>query len=420
MAFARPRGSLVMGCLAAAMLVGCGGSGGDGTGTTNPTPAISIALSSSTLSIAQGAAGNVTVNLTRSGGFTGDVAISVTGLPTGVTVSSATIAAGSTSVTLSFVVAAAAAGNSSITIGASGSGVSSVSASLALTVSAAAPTGSFTLTGNTSAPTITQGGSATVVITINRSGGFAGTVALAVSGASNGLTATLSSPSTAGTVDTLTLSASGTATVGAQNVTVTGTATGIANQSFTMQASVIAQTTSGNVTWQFCGTLGIPMWVAFQDGTGAWTHISGTSDAYTFNITQATGGVAYVRPSGTGFDLEVFYGSKADLQGRTNEVCNGAAGTGKTVTAPVAGTSLGDIVLAGLGPSSGALSGSTLTFSNVPSGNVDLIAGRTTLTLSGQTPSFSLAKMIIRRNLNPADGSALSIIDFGAAEAEVV
>ncbi len=417
MAFAQSRG-LAAACLSAAMLVACGGGGGDGTGSTNPTPAISIGLSSSTLSIVQGTAGNITVSLTRSGGFSGDVAIAVTGLPTGITVSTATIASGSTSATLTFAVAASvAAGNSSITISASGSGVSTVSASLSLTVSAAAPTGNFTLTANTSAPTITQGSSATVVITINRGGGFTGAVALTVSGASNGLTATLSSPSTTGTTDTLTLAASATATLGAQSVIVTGTATGLSNQTVTVQASVTAQTTSGNVTWQFCGTLGIPIWVAFQDGTGAWTHVTGTNDSYSFNITQSVGGVAYVRPSGTGFDLEVFYGSKADLQGRANEVCNGAAGAGKTVTAAVAGTSVGDIVLASLGPSSGTLAGSTETFSNVPNGNVDLVAGRTTLTINGTTASFSLAKMIIRRNLNPAAGSALSTIDFGAAEA---
>ncbi|HEY2163152.1 MAG TPA: hypothetical protein VGH04_04140 [Gemmatimonadaceae bacterium] len=101
----------------------------------------------------------------------------------------------------------------------------------------------------------------------------------------------------------------------------------------TVQPAITAQTSSGNVTWQFCGRLGIPIWVAFQDGTGAWTHVTGTNDSYTFNITQAVGGVAYVLPFSTGgFDLEVFCGSKADLQGRANEVCNGAAGAGKMVT----------------------------------------------------------------------------------------
>ncbi len=419
MSHARSRCLLAITILGAIVFGACGGSDDNG-GTTTLTPAISIALSASTLSVAQGAAGNVTVNLTRTGGFSGDVSIAATGLPTGVTVSSATIASGATSATLTFAVApTVATGASTITINASGSGVTTASATLALTVTATAVTGNYTLTASPAAPSIAQGGAATVVITVNRTGGFAGAVALSVTGAANGLTATLSTPSTTGTTDTLTLTASATATVGAQTLTIKGTSTGLADQTVTVQASVTAQTTSGNVTWQFCGRLGIPVFVAFQDGTsGAWTHVTGTNDSYSFNINQAVGGVAYVLPFGTGgFDLEVFYGSKADLQGRANEVCNGAAGAGKTVTAPVAGTSTGDIVSGSLGTSAGVFSGSTLTFSNVPSGNVDLVTGRSTLTINGTSFSLDLTKMIIRRNLNPAAGSALPALDFGASEA---
>lgn len=414
-------GRSVAGAVLGAMLLlaGCGGGGGDG-GTTTPTPAISITLSSSTLTVVQGTAGNVTVNLTRSGGFTGDVTVSVAGQPTGVTISSTTIASGASSATLTFVASATAViGNATITVTASGTGVTSTSATLALTVNAAQAAGGFTLSVAPTSATVTQGASAIAVVSIARTGSFTGTVNLSVTGAANGLSATLANASTTGTTDTLTLAATGTATTGAQTLSIKGTATGLADQTITLPVTVNAQSSSGNVTWQFCGTLGIPVWVAFQDGTnGTWTHVTGTNDAYSFNVTQAVGAVAYVYPFGTGgFDMEIFYGSKADLQGRSNEVCSGAAGAGKTVTAPVAGTSAGDIILANLGPSSGTLSGSTETFTGVPNGNVDLIAGRTTFALNGTTISFNLAKMIIRRNLNPATGSALATIDFGSGEA---
>ncbi|HEV8445731.1 MAG TPA: hypothetical protein VGQ44_02880 [Gemmatimonadaceae bacterium] len=418
MSRARLRSVLAAAVLGAILFEGCGGD--DNGGTTTLTPAISITLSASSLSVVQGTTGTVTVTLARTGGFSGDVAIGVTGLPTGVTVSSATIASGATSATLTFTVAAnAAPGNSSVTINASGTGVTAASATVALTVTAATVSGNYTLTASPAAPSIAQGGSATVVITVNRTGGFAGPVALAVTGAANGLGATLATASTTGTTDTLTLTASATATVGAQTLTIKGTSTGLTDQTVTVQVTITAQTSSGNVTWQFCGSLGIPIWVAFQDGTsGAWTHVVGTNDSYTFNVTQSVGGVAYVLPYATGgFDLEVFYGSKADLQGRANEVCNGAVGAGKTVTAAVAGTATGDVVLGSLGPSAGVVAGSTMTFSNVPNGNLDLVTGRSTLTINGTSVSFNLAKMIIRRNLNPAAGSALATIDFGAAEA---
>jgi hypothetical protein len=401
------------------LLAGCGGGGGDG-GTTNPTPAIGIALSSSTLSVAQGTAGNVTVNLTRSGGFTGDVAVAVTGLPTGVTVSSTTIASASTSATLTFVASATATtGNAPITVTATGSGVSATSASLALTVTAASGGGgAFTLSVSPTTVPVTQGQSAVAVVTITRTGGFTGAVNLSLTGAANGLSGTFAAPSTTGTTDTLTLAATGAATTGNQTLSIKGTATGLTDQTVGLTATVNAQSSSGNVTWQFCGTLGIPVWVAFQDGaSGAWTKVTGTNDSYSFNITQAVGGIAYVRPSGTGFDMEVFYGTKADLQGRSTEVCGSAAGAGKTVTAPVVGLSGTDALFASLGTSAGTTSGATTTFTGVANGNVDLIAGRNVITINGTSFSFNLAKMIIRRNLNPANGSALAAIDFGSTEA---
>lgn len=418
-------GRSVAGAVLGAMLLlaGCGGGGGDG-GTTNPTPAISISLSSPTLTVVQGTAGNITVNLTRSGGFTGDVTIAASGQPNGITISPTTIPSASSSATLTVVAAATAVtGNATITVTASGTGVSSTTATLALTVNAPAATGGFTLAVNPTSATVTQGASATAVVTITRTGGFTGSVNLAVTGAANGLSATLANASTTGTTDTLTLTATGTATTGLQNLSIKGTATGLTDQTIPLPVTVNAQSSSGNVTWQFCGTLGIPLWVAFQDGTGgAWTHVTGTNNAYSFNVTQAVGAIAYVKPySTTGFDLEVFYGTKADLQGRANEVCSGAVGTGKTVTAPIVGlTAPNDASsLMTLGPSGGTLNASLngVTFSNVPNGNLDLIAGRTTLTINGTNFSFNLSKMIIRRNLNPADNSALAAIDFGSAEA---
>ena len=412
----RPVAGAVLGTML--LLAGCGGGGGDG-GTTNPTPAISIGLSSPSLTVVQGTAGNVTVNLTRSGGFTGDVAVAVTGLPTGVTVSSTTIASASTSATLTFVATATATtGNATITVTATGTSVTAATATLALTVNAPAATGGFTLAVNPTSATLTQGQSATAVVTITRTGGFAGAVNLSVTGAANGLSATLANASTTGTTDTLTLAATGTATTGAQNLSIKGTATGLTDQTIPLPVTVNAQSASGNVTWQFCGTLGIPVWVAFQDGaSGAWTKVTGTNDSYSFNITQAVGGIAYVKPSGTGFDMEVFYGTKADLQGRSTEVCGSAAGAGKTVTAPVVGLSGTDALFASLGTSPGTTSGATTTFTGVANGNVDLIAGRNVITINGTSFSFNLAKMIIRRNLNPANGSALAAIDFGSTEA---
>lgn len=402
-----------------ASLAACGGGGGDSTPTPpTQTPTISIALSASTLNVQAGANGTVTVTLTRGGGFTGDVAIAVEGLPAGVTGPNATIAAGATSATLSISAAAtAAAATTNLTIRATGTGVAAATAALALTVTAAPVAGSFSLALSPTSVSLAQGASSTVTINITRTGSFTGAVNLAVAGAGAGLTPTLSATSVTGNSATLTLAAAATLATGSQTLTISGTGTGAANQSVTLPVTITAsQPSTGNVSWKFCGTSGLPLWVAAQDGTGAWTRVTGTNDTYAFTINGTRGGVAYVLPMGTGFDLEVFYGTTAELVSRGNELCNGAVGAGKAVSATVAGASGTDLVLATLGRSTGTVTLPQIAFTGVQSGNVDLLASRSTLTLSGTTPSMNLQRMIIRRNLNPAAGSSLAV-DFGAAEA---
>lgn len=52
---------------------------------TDPSGAISIAVSPSTVTIAQGGSGTVTVSLSRTPGFSNPVTLAVSGLPAGVT-----------------------------------------------------------------------------------------------------------------------------------------------------------------------------------------------------------------------------------------------------------------------------------------------------------------------------------------------
>jgi hypothetical protein len=124
--------------LLAVAVSGCGG--GDGpTPPPQPTPTAAIALGAGTGSVTAGSSTTIPVTLTRGGGFTGDVALAVTGAPAGVTVAAQTIAAGATTTTLTVVTTAAAvAGTSTLTIAGVGAGVTVVSQSYALTVTAPA------------------------------------------------------------------------------------------------------------------------------------------------------------------------------------------------------------------------------------------------------------------------------------------
>ncbi|HKX26230.1 MAG TPA: hypothetical protein VJ302_00930, partial [Blastocatellia bacterium] len=95
-------------------------------------------------------------------------------------------------------------------------------ATINLTVSAPA-TPDFSLSANPTSVAVTRGASGTSTITIARSGGFAGSVAMTASGLPAGVTAAFNPASATGATSTLTLTASATAALGAATVTVTGT-----------------------------------------------------------------------------------------------------------------------------------------------------------------------------------------------------
>jgi hypothetical protein len=309
---------------------------------------------------------------------------------------------------------------------------------------------------------VQQGATGTSTITITRTNGFAGAVTLTATGLPNGVTAAFNPAAPTTNTSTLTFTASPTATVGTATVTVRGNSGTLAEQTATVALNVTAVTGgSGNTTWEFCTASQTPIWFAVQDGAnGTWTRVTPTGTKFQFNITQAKGGVAYVlnvpdasvasasrnyaarmsasmrqellmrnRPTsartasyaralaGT-YDLNVFYGTQAELNGSGTSQC--LPGAGKTVNGSVAGLSgplqSGTVTL---GPSSASASSTTPTFqlNDVPDGALDLIAARSTTALSGTGVTFTLDKLIIRRGLNQANNSTIPVLDFGSAEA---
>jgi pseudomonalisin len=126
------------------------GTGGGKTHTTTvtltvtavPVPDFTIAASPTSISIAQGSAGNVTITTTVSGGFNSAVALSASGQPTGVTVafnptSIAAPGAGTSTMTIT-VAATAATGTSTIVVTGTGGGKTHT-ANVGLTVTTSAP-----------------------------------------------------------------------------------------------------------------------------------------------------------------------------------------------------------------------------------------------------------------------------------------
>ena len=368
--------------------------------TLTPTP--------SALSVAQGANGLVTVAIARTN-FTGNVTLSAENLPTGVTAAFSPNPTGGTSSTLTITVAAtAAAGQAVLAIRGTATGLADRTTAVTLTVTAGA---SYTLTPTPAALSIAQGANANVQIAIDRTN-FTGNVTLAAENLPAGVTAAFSPNSTGGTASTLTLTASASATIGQVTVTVRGTASGLADRTTTVTLTVTTGSTggSGNVTIDFnnCTLTGFPIWVAYQNGNGAWTRVTGSNNVYQFNITQSKWAFAWTPGAG----IYVLFMSQADLPASGPLLACSPVGN-KQVNGSVAGVGLTEFPYVNLGGSTApSLVGTNFTISNVLSGPQDLIAYKANISSPGTNE-----RVIIRRDQDIPNNGSTGTLDFNGSEA---
>lgn len=165
----RTAGVLAVGVVA---LSGCGGS----ETPTDPSSdhSFSITVAPSSLSLEQGSQGEVTVSVSRSGGFTGSVSVLVEGLPDGVSAGSdLSVPANSSSLTVPLAAAAnAASGSGSVTFRGTAGELPAQTASLALTIDLVPDVG-IEIT-NVSPQSILPGGSFDVEYTLLNPSGYEG------------------------------------------------------------------------------------------------------------------------------------------------------------------------------------------------------------------------------------------------------
>ncbi len=188
-----------------------------------------VSASPTSLTLAQGGSGLVTLTTTVSGGFNSPVSLSASGLPTGVsaTFNPASIAApgsGTSQITLS-ADSSAATGTYAITLSAAGGGrTHSVPVSLTIV-----PLPNFALSASPTSVSVAQGSSGLVTLTTTVSGGFDSPVRLSASGLPCGVRATFRPASIAAPgsgTSLLTLTASSHAETGTYSVRVSATGGG--------------------------------------------------------------------------------------------------------------------------------------------------------------------------------------------------
>lgn len=410
------------------------------TVTQPTTSGFTLGLDPATLSVEAGQNGQVTVNINKTGTFTDPVALSVTNLPVGITAAFNPVQASpgtstdvQTQSTLTLTVAnTVAAQDYTLNVRGAAEGQPDDDVELVLTVTPAP--GGFTLSANPTSVNIQAGQSGGTTILVNKTGSFTGDVALTVTGLPAGVTASFNPasasprPSRSASRDVIvesimTINVGGSVAVDDYTLVVHGNAPGEDEATVNVTLNVTTGGGgSGNSSIKYCDLDDLPIWFAYKDGNGPWTQVTGVvagdGTTYTFNITQATGAIAYVTGNTSdGFETNVQYATQAQLTGNNGQCPPVLAGT-KTLNGSVAGVGATDQVSINMGGSSanGSMVQPAFQLLQVQDGPLDLIAVRNAISF-GPPLSITPLGIILRRGLDIANNGTIPVLDFGTAEA---
>lgn len=382
-----------------------------------PQPTLgSIALNPSSITVVQGQqSAPITVTIARAAGVTGEAQLTLESPPSFVT-GSFTPNPTSTAVSTLLLDVGLNRPPGTVTVRVRATiGSLETTAELLLTTTEFAPP-DFALALDPSAATVTAGGSTSSSVRITRTGNFAGEVAMSVSGVPFGVTATVAPSPTSGDSASLDISTTADAVQGVYPLVVSGTGSGLTgarSTSFTLTVNPPAS--GGNVQWRFCEMSRFPLWFGVRSGTtGAWTQVTpGANNTYAFPFAQS-GQVAYVLNDAGGFDMEIFNLTPVDAMRQAANECVQQPAL-KTVTGSVTNVLAGRSSLISMADDATIITDpvSTFTLDRVHDGPNDLVAmmgGRIGAVFS------QFNRLVVRRNINPADGAVLPVIDFTGPE----
>jgi hypothetical protein len=268
--------------------------------TTCGNPDFSVAASPASQSVTQGNGTSYTVTVTPSGGFTGSVDLTVSGLPAGAsgTFNPTPLTSGNSTLTIT-TSSTTPTGSFPLTITGT-SGTTTHTASVTLVVTAPV-VGDFSVTASPASQTVTAGNGTAYTATATGSGGFSGTVTFTASGLPSGASASFNPTSVTGSgSSTMSVTTSTSTPAGTYTLTITGTSGSLVhsttvtlvvnpapNPDFSISDSptsiTVARSTTGTSTVTVTGLNGFAGTVSLSvSGQGSRVNTS-------FNPTSITG-----------------------------------------------------------------------------------------------------------------------------------
>lgn len=277
----------------------------------NAVPGFALSTSPVSLPLAQGGQANMSATITRTN-FTAPVTLSAVNLPGGLTASFSPATLSDTALTslVTFTATnAVPAGSLKVVIRGTAAGAADQADTVTLVV---AP---FAITVAPVSGSVAAGGSTTFGVKAIRAAGFNSTLTYAVTGLPAGVTASFA---TTGVADSssLTITAAAGATPGLYPLEVTATAGAVTQQA---PISLVVTQSGGGLRYDWSGCSTQPLWVGFQDGSGAWTQVAGSGGVYQIPApsSQRVGLAVVLQPSGTTY-TQVQYMSSTELSELTS------------------------------------------------------------------------------------------------------
>jgi hypothetical protein len=165
-----------------------------------------------------------------------------------------------------------------------------------------------------------------------------------------------------------------------------------------------------DITLDFCSSE-LPVWFAYQNENQPWRVVlADPQGAFKFSATPRAS-IAFVRQSGSDYHTQVIHTTNLDLEKVSGLACVEEGGSNQ-INGSVSGLTGSQIALASMSVSSAYLTpGQTnFTLTQLPDRLLDLIASR--IDVVGESQHAN--KTVIRRALDPANGTTLAVVDFAS------